>query len=45
MRRMGVCGFGEDGRMSDAGSKGYQAGDRNLALELVRVVEAAELAA
>ena len=31
--------------MSDAGSKGYQAGDRNLALELVRVVEAAALAA
>ena len=31
--------------MSDAGSKGYQAGDRNLALDLVRVVEAAALAA
>ena len=43
MRRMGVDGFGKDGGMSDAA--GYQAGDRNLALELVRVVEAAALAA
>ena len=43
MRRMGVGGFGKDSRMSDAA--GYQAGDRNLALELVRVVEAAALAA
>ncbi len=42
---MGGGGFGKDGTMSDAGSKGYQAGDRNLALDLVRVVEAAALAA
>ncbi|MGI3776567.1 MAG: class II fructose-bisphosphatase [Janthinobacterium lividum] len=31
--------------MGDAAAKGYQAGDRNLALDLVRVVEAAALAA
>ncbi len=31
--------------MGDTADKGYQAGDRNLALDLVRVVEAAALAA